>query len=203
MAVAPKIYQVKVTLAGIEPAIWRRFRVRGDVKLTQLHRILQVLMSWKDRHMYLFESGTDQFVDPDTWEDEWDEEEPGDAEKTKLSSLLRKAGDTLIYRYDMGDNWEHVLLLEEVTSPVPGEAYPVCMAGERSSPPEDVGGTTGYEELLAVLSDPKHRDYKDIRARIDEDWNPEKFDCTRVNNRLSMLGMVKIPGGVAARGMFE
>lgn len=47
------------------------------------------------------------------------------------------------YVYDFGDYWQHDVLLEAVLQPAPGRKYPRCIAGERSCPPEDVGGIGG------------------------------------------------------------
>ena len=48
------VYQIKVTLDGIKPSIWRRIQVRGDITLFKLHKILQVVMGWQDYHLHQF-----------------------------------------------------------------------------------------------------------------------------------------------------
>jgi hypothetical protein len=40
----PKIHQLKVTLKGIRPPIWRRLLIRSDTNLEQLHELLQTTM---------------------------------------------------------------------------------------------------------------------------------------------------------------
>jgi len=50
----PDIYQVKVTLDGIRPPIWRRILVTSDTTLGKLHSILQVIMGWDDYHLHQF-----------------------------------------------------------------------------------------------------------------------------------------------------
>lgn len=52
------IYQIKVALQYINPPIWRRIEVPGDIKLGKLHRILQVAMGWSDSHLHAFRRGT-------------------------------------------------------------------------------------------------------------------------------------------------
>jgi len=55
------IYQLKVTLRGIRPPIWRRVLVTGDATLAKLHRTLQAVMGWEDYHLHQFRTpGTDQ-----------------------------------------------------------------------------------------------------------------------------------------------
>ena len=49
------VYQIKVTLKGSKPPIWRRMQVTSATTLAQLHRILQRVMGWEGYHLYQFE----------------------------------------------------------------------------------------------------------------------------------------------------
>src|SRR5581483_5357059 len=53
----PQIYQLKITLLGIKPPIWRRFQVPGDMNLAKLHQMIQEVMGWKEGHMHQFRAG--------------------------------------------------------------------------------------------------------------------------------------------------
>jgi len=64
------------------------------------------------------------------------------------------------YEYDFGDGWVHEVVFEGMLLKEKGDLYPKCIAGERACPPEDCGGVSGYFELLAILHNPKHPDYK-------------------------------------------
>jgi hypothetical protein len=48
------IYQLKVTLKGSKPPIWRRVQVPSSVTLATLHRVIQVVMGWQDYHLHQF-----------------------------------------------------------------------------------------------------------------------------------------------------
>ena len=43
-AIPQEIYQIKVTLLGTSPLIWRRVLVPAEVTLAQLHDVLQAVM---------------------------------------------------------------------------------------------------------------------------------------------------------------
>ena len=49
-----RAYELKVTLRRIRPPVWRRVKVRSDITLEDLHRVLQVVMGWTDNHMHAF-----------------------------------------------------------------------------------------------------------------------------------------------------
>lgn len=49
----------------------------------------------------------------------------------------------VIYEYDFGDSWEHIITLEKVVKSNEFRATFVEGIGER--PPEDVGGEGGYD----------------------------------------------------------
>ncbi|MEN8906236.1 MAG: plasmid pRiA4b ORF-3 family protein [Clostridiales bacterium] len=62
-------------------------------------------------------------------------------------------GVKFIYTYDFGDNWRHKISVEDIMEGEVDKKYPVCINGKRQRPPENVGGVSGYEEFLDVISD--------------------------------------------------
>jgi hypothetical protein len=146
----PSIYELKVTLMHIAPPIWRRIHVSSDIKLCCLHDALQVTMGWSDSHLHQWEKDGKYWGVPD------DDELEGDIEvidesRVPLGRLLEVEGDSLIYLYDFGDDWRHEVVLEKILSAATEAKHPICIAGERRCPPEDVGGPHGYEEFLEVI----------------------------------------------------
>jgi site-specific DNA-methyltransferase (cytosine-N4-specific) len=49
-----KLYQLKITLDGIEPKIWRRVLVSEDLSLAKLHFVIQSAMGWWISHLHQF-----------------------------------------------------------------------------------------------------------------------------------------------------
>src|SRR5215831_15158807 len=48
------IYQLRITLRGISPLIWRRLLVRAETSLAELHHILQLALGWTNSHVHRF-----------------------------------------------------------------------------------------------------------------------------------------------------
>jgi len=44
--------------------------------------------------------------------------------------------------------------VEKILPAEKGMHYPLCIAGKRACPPEDVGGVWGYGDFLQAISDP-------------------------------------------------
>jgi len=173
------VFQVKVTLAGSEPPIWRRVQTK-DCSLAQLHGLIQHVMGWENEHLYQFEVGEDCYTDLNM--------APGfderDAGETKLRHLVENGHTRMVYLYDFGDHWEHLVEVEETLPPVPGTRYPCCFDGERSCPPEDCGGIWGYADMLDTLADPDHPEREETLEWVGKKFNPEAFDPAGVNRRL-------------------
>ncbi len=175
-------YRIKITLRYIDPPIWRAIEVPANTKLGKLHRIVQIAMGWTDTHLHAFRADDAAYGVPDP-------DFPGDMKNERNVRLDRiaAAGDTLIYEYDFGDGWEHVLKIENVFEADPAVHYPRCVAGSRACPPEDCGGPPGYEHLLEVLRNPQHQEYGETREWAGEDFDPEAFDLAEVNRLLWRL----------------
>lgn len=173
--------QLKVTLAGITPPIWRRLLVTTDVSLRRFHDILQIAFGWTDSHLHMFVAGEDRygFPDPDG-ELDWMKNDA----RVKLGQVLTKAGDSLIYEYDFGDSWTHQVVVEKVISEPGALTVPGCIGGARACPPEDCGGVWGYAELLKAIANPRHPEHAELLEWIGEEFDPEYFDAAAINKEL-------------------
>jgi hypothetical protein len=69
----------------------------------------------------------------------------------------------------------------------PEERLPVrCTDGQRSAPPEDCGGSGGYDRLVAALDDPSDEEHEEFRTWTGR-FSPERFDREAVNRKLARL----------------
>ncbi len=153
---------LKATLADTSPAVWRRLVLPDTLTFWELHVALQLAFGWENSHLFEFSTGRGspgqlmtgtpavQPGEPDFMPEWW-----RDPRQVPLSEFLRAPKDKVSYVYDMGDNWEHQLVLEKTAPLPPGQSlHPAhCPAGRRAGPPEDIGGIPGYEMLLAALAE--------------------------------------------------
>jgi Plasmid pRiA4b ORF-3-like protein len=179
--VTGNVLQLKIALKDIKPPIWRRVQV-PDCSLALLHQIIQVAMGWDDYHLYSFEVGGTQYSDP-RGAGELDME---NASQAKLSRIIPREKFKFGYTYDFGDNWEHAILVEKILPMEVGKKYPVCLEGKRACPPEDVGGSWGYEEFVKAIRDPRHERHEEYREWAGE-FDPEALDLDAVNKELRRL----------------
>jgi hypothetical protein len=178
------VYQLKVTLSGSEPPVWRRVQVPGEVSLARLHAVLQLAMGWHNSHLHQFSIGDTRYGEPDPAVAEL---EFSNERTAKLNQVAPLVGNRFTYEYDFGDSWEHEIVVETIMPSEPGARYPVCTGGERACPPEDCGGIWGYSELLEAVRDPEHPEHEEMLDWLEGNFDPEAFDLNEVNRRLRNL----------------
>lgn len=183
------IYQIKVTLEGSRPPIWRRLLVPANVTLAQLHDIIQIAMGWEGYHLHQFIIGRTYYEEPDPDYGSW--MEMRDEHKVTLRQIAPGEGMKFRYEYDFGDSWMHQILVEKILPSEPGKVYPVCIKGKRACPPEDVGGIWGYYNFLEAIQDPEHPEHGDYLKWIGGKFDPEAFDLEKVNRALQALAEKK------------
>jgi hypothetical protein len=169
---AGHVFQLKATILGIKPPVWRRVLVAESSTLLDLHNVLQGAFGWYDCHLHEFEIdgsryGTD---DGETWGPPVKDER-----RTRLGRVARE-GTTMRYVYDFGDDWVHKVVVEKVLPADPKISYPVCIAGKRACPPEDCGGVWGYQQFLAAISDPDHPEHEEMLEWVGGAFDPEELD---------------------------
>ena len=183
MTAKTKIFEIKIELREVRPAVWRRVQVPGELSLAGLHAVVQVVMGWTDSHLHEFDVDGARYGLPDP---DWDAGEVADEAKTALFRLVGQ-GDRMGYVYDFGDGWTHRLTVEKVLAPERGVSYPRCVSGRRACPPEDVGGPWGYDEFRVAIADPAHPEHGHYREWVGGPFDLSAFDLDAVNEALAEL----------------
>lgn len=180
------IIEIKVTLEHVEPSVTRTLQVPASIRLERLHLTLQAALGWTNSHLYKFKAGEV------TWS-QLDPEFRGDdlpVNKTTLAQVLNDTDtDTISYIYDFGDYWEHELRVGKATVPDPEELYPRLTDVFGRCPPEDVGGSSGYEHFLEAISDPSHPEHEEMAEWADGTFDSHTPDADEL--RLNVFKLAR------------
>ncbi|MBI5522559.1 MAG: plasmid pRiA4b ORF-3 family protein [Desulfarculus sp.] len=186
---APKgeagVFQIKITLKDVKPAIWRRFQVAGDVKFFKLSRIIQMVMGWHGGHLHEFVVGGKHIGVPDPDFPALDE--IINEKSLRLNEVVKDEKAKFFYEYDFGDGWRHELVVEKILPRDKELRLPRCLAGKRNGPPEDCGGPWGYMDLVKAIANPNHPEHDEITEWLGFEFDPEEFDLEGINMALSKL----------------
>jgi hypothetical protein len=175
--------QLRVELNDVEPLVWRRILVPETITLPKLHGALIGAMGWLGGHLHEYEIARQRYGVPD---DEWPDPEPLiDERRVRLKPLLDTGLRRFTYVYDLGDHWEHSVIVEDLVIPTPGLPPVRCLAGENACPPEDVGSAGGYADFLEILRDPTHEEHASMLKWVGGSFDPAAFSLDDVNERLA------------------
>lgn len=176
MAEASTVHQLKLTLRGIRPPVWRRIVIDSDIPLSELAHLLEAAMGWLGGHLHAFVAGDVTYEVPDPDGDTGWGRRTVDERTVTLGEVLVRPNAKLRWDYDFGDGWQHDVVVESIAPTGIGFDGPVCVAGRRACPPDDCGGTWGYANLLAALADPNHEDHEELAEWTPPGFDPEVFD---------------------------
>jgi hypothetical protein len=188
-----QIFKFHISLPGTDPLVWRRVHVPGLFTLEALNSVFQLVMGWQMKHLYDFKIGNVRYSDPDEYDD---------TAKSPYASIAAAVGEqkSFQYTYDFGDDWQHEVIVEETVSCSELSSYPVCVGGENACPPEDCHGVPGYADLLKVIADPEHPEFKDMMRWLGGYFNPASFDPNRINR--DMLWLIDWKKGPNDQGLY-
>ncbi|MFD1659626.1 hypothetical protein ACFSL4_15835 [Streptomyces caeni] len=206
------VHHLKIELRGLRPPVWRRVRVPSRLSLGGLHEVIQVLFGWEGTHLHVFEDGRQGAWGPlrdvlgGALDSGW-----ADEDGVALADVLPRAGGRLSYTYDLGDDWEHRITVEEVRPAGPDEAgQMMCTGGRRGLPDcEDVGGVWALQDLLQRYEagerpepvgeeggEPEYGSHTDhVLARMfATGFDPARLDVAELNRALEGLPLLTVDG---------
>lgn len=159
----------------------RKVIVPADLQFARLHKVLQYVFHWKNYHLYDF-----AIIDEKTKKTVVRLVPTEEGLEYDQSALLME-GHTLaeflpehkqmLYTYDMGDNWEHIIQLVRVIEEYDGE-LPYLLEASGQTPPEDVGGVGGFVNFREIMLNPEHPEYAEMKA-WSRYWTPELREWER------------------------
>ena len=180
------LFQFKIKLLDIKPAIWRRIQV-PDCTLVDLHEYIQAAFGWENYHLHQYDIDGVQYSQPAPDGDDFGMEFE-DETHVLLSTLLPKSSGKAkwLYKYDFGDGWRHQVLFEGFPPADPKTKSPICLEGERACPPEDCGGPPGYEDYLDAIADHRNEHHEEMM-----EWRGP-FDPLAFDAKKATKGMRKV-----------
>jgi hypothetical protein len=203
-----EMLQLRAWLVDSKPEIWRRVLVDPRFTLQQLHTVLQHAFGWTDSHLHEFhEKDGRRYATPSR--EDWGDPVI-DERKVSLGDVFHRAKRKIAYEYDFGDSWIHAIELEKrvdsekvdypfETFVKEGKGYfsgkpraAICIAGEKSGPPEDCGGLYGFYELLEIKQKPAAKRSDDEHERLEwlgDEWDFDRCDLSEINQ---MLGKMRV-----------
>ena len=141
------IYRLKVSLVECPPwaadeAVWRIVDMKGNQTLEQLHRAIFKAFDRFDDHLYSFymtknrRDVTQEYASRYLFEDNDFPFGgiPRNARYAKLDKLALRPRRRFYYRFDYGDDWEHVVEVLSVKDEEPVGKYPRVSESHGESP---------------------------------------------------------------------
>ena len=187
-------YQFKIKLKGVtKPPVWRKVIVPADFTFLKFHDVIQTSFGWEDYHLFEFSEkaydGNLHIALPSEYDSD-DMVDILDASKIKLSQIFVGDFRKLIYVYDFGDDWVHEITLEAVLLDIHKKA--ICISGKGNCPPEDCGGSYGYENMKKILqTKPDSEEAAEYLNWLglyeDEIWDINSFNIDDINDELEQV----------------
>ena len=187
-----ELYELNIQLALDGHEIWRRVQIPANYSFRSLHNVIQIVFDWQNYHLHEFsverkDNKNLKIVmddDPETMEfADFSRDEFVQERFVSLAEIFSQHPE-VIYEYDFGDSWKHIITLEKSITATSPQAKLIEGKGER--PPEDVGGLHGFNEYLTVINDPTSPEYENMNAWAASQ-KERAFSLKYTNHRLKEI----------------
>ncbi len=177
-----EIARLCIEIDDVTPRVARVVDVPVDIRLDDLHFVLQIAVGWQNGHPFEFRAGDTVWGSQDCDA----ERNPLPPEQATLADILA-LGDTFKYDYVLGEDWQHTVRLDARGAAEPGVSYPHLTRAEGRCPPADIGGPVGYEIYLRTIADPASVNHDEMLDFDAPDFDPHAVDAAMLRKNLAEL----------------
>jgi hypothetical protein len=130
----PRAVQLKVSLIGLKPAVWRRLLLPEGAHLGDLHEALQTALGWDGPPQHEFRIGGLCYGDPQPAAADDDRPAVFDERAIRLRDFFPHDAPPLLYACGTAETWLHLIELERLVTLKPMQKCPACLAGGGAVP---------------------------------------------------------------------
>lgn len=176
----------------LDTPCFRRLCIPSRFSLMQLHRAIQILFSWKDAHLHVFETEDGLSLDIDfpeysflVSEDDWEQSAEAEMERYLSVGEVFAKSKTIQYIYDLGECWLHWITLaywKEDTQNNPAS----CVLAVGEIPSQEMGAPREYINLCNVIRNSHQGKDSDTSKLLDCSGQP-RLELCKINETLEKL----------------
>lgn len=174
-----KAAEIKVKLDLKNHFVWRKLVVPLHLTFDDFHEVIQAAFGWENSHLHqfiVFENGRPVYLV---------QTEEAISHSTSIEMKVEKNVQLsdyipdyeINYVYDLGDNWKHIVQVERVLDNY-DKNFPILVDGAGVTPPEDIGGEVGFENLLSTIAGRDKHDSDHLSDWAESQINKE-FDLEK------------------------
>ncbi|HCC37256.1 MAG TPA: hypothetical protein DEQ14_06360 [Treponema sp.] len=170
--------EIQVSVSGTD--VWRRVLVPETYTLEELHRLIQVVLDWRNSALYRFSCEK-----TDTSRERFRKKLAG---KTQIGEFCDEGISELLYEY--GTQWTVKAII--LSSYQGGKNETVrCVAGAGAAPPEIVSGPLRFRRMLSALENGGDDERRAAKDELGADFVPDFFDMEKCNRELNSAYLVR------------
>lgn len=159
-----KGYQLKITIKGSKPPMWRRILIPETATFRNLHQVIQEAFGWSGYHLHEFEFSRKKLLIRDM-----SAQSPADQEGCSLLdeqepiNRLLEENPRFLYTYDFKDRWEHQILFEKEAEC----SVPQVIKAKGGNLPENSGGIKAFLQPDQELPSDKDYPLEAVNQRLE------------------------------------
>jgi len=158
---------IQISVTGLD--VWRRAIISHDCTMEELHKLIQIGMSWKDKLRFRFccetQDGAKEYLH----------------DKIKLGDIDFRGKKELVYEY--GSKWNVKIIIMSSYQPAKDDVTRF-VAGEGAAPPEQVDGPRHFRRLIDSLEAGGNTERQSALGELGPDFVPDAFDLEKMNRSL-------------------
>jgi hypothetical protein len=158
---------IQISITGLD--VWRRAIVSHECTMEELHKLIQIGMSWKGALRFRFCCET-----PDGGKEYLHD-------KLKLGDIDFRGKKELIYEY--GSKWNVKIIIMSSYQPAKDDVTRF-VAGDGTAPPEQVDGPRHFRRLIVSLETGGNTERLSASHELGSDFVPGVFDLDKMNRSL-------------------
>lgn len=162
------LVQLKIELRDTD--IKRTIIIPEDISLDKCASVVMGVFGWHGGHLWEYNRGRyNRYAIPDGFDADFEDlgVTTHDATKITVGEVLKEAGDKIVFGYDSGDGWEHII----TRMAKPKFDSPCCCSRQGTMGIDDIGGPWRLKEftekMLKYETSPASKRDKEFRKELE------------------------------------